>query len=33
VFNARAALEAVKGARTMSELATEYGVHSTMIHQ
>jgi transposase len=27
------ALEAVKGERTMSELAAEYGVHPTMIHQ
>ena len=27
------ALEAVKGERTVSELATDYGVHPTMIHQ
>jgi transposase len=32
-FNARVALEAVKGERTASELAAEYGVHPTMIHQ
>jgi len=32
-FKARVALEAVKGERTVSELATEYGVHPTMIHQ
>lgn len=32
-FRARVALEAVKGERTVSELATEYGVHPTMIHQ
>lgn len=32
-FNASVALEAVKGERTLSELATEYGVHPTMIHQ
>lgn len=32
-FKARVALEAVKGERTMSELAAEYGVHPTMIHQ
>ena len=32
-FNARVALEAVKGERTVSELATDYGVHPTMIHQ
>ena len=32
-FKARVALEAVKGARTVSELAAEYGVHPTMIHQ
>jgi transposase-like protein len=31
-FKARAALEAVKGDRTVSELAAEYGVHPTMIH-
>ena len=32
-FKARVALEAVKGERTVSELAVEYGVHPTMIHQ
>ena len=32
-FKARVALEAVKGERTVSELAGEYGVHPTMIHQ
>ena len=32
-FKARVALEAVKGERTVSELAAEYGVHPTMIYQ
>lgn len=32
-FMARVALEALKGDRTVSELAAEYGVHPTMIHQ
>ena len=32
-FKARVALEAVKGERTVSELAAESGVHSTMIQQ
>lgn len=32
-FKARVALEAMKGERTVSELAAEYGVHPTMIHQ
>lgn len=32
-FKGRVALEAVKGERTVSEMATEYGVHPTMIHQ
>lgn len=32
-FKARVALETVKGERTVSELAAEYGVHPTMIHQ
>ncbi len=32
-FKARVALEALKGERTISELAAEYGVHATMIHQ
>ena len=30
-FKARMALEAVKGERTVSELAAEYGVHPTTI--
>ena len=32
-FKARVALEAVKGERTVSDLAAEYGVRPTMIHQ
>ncbi|ODT58581.1 MULTISPECIES: transposase [Paracoccus] len=32
-FKARVALKAVKGERTVSELAAEYGVNPTMIHQ
>ena len=32
-FKARVALEAVKGERTVSELAAAYEVHPTMIHQ
>jgi transposase-like protein len=32
-FEARVAPEAVKGARTVSELAAEHGVHPTMIHR
>lgn len=32
-FKARVALEALKGERTVSELAAQYGVHPTMIHQ
>ncbi len=32
-FKARVALEAVKGERTVSELAAAHGVHPTMIHQ
>ncbi len=32
-FKARVALEAVKGERTVSELAAEYGIHPTMMHQ
>ncbi|SEO09930.1 transposase [Paracoccus alcaliphilus] len=31
-FKACVALEAVKGERTVSELAAEYGLHPTMIH-
>ena len=33
VFKARVALEALKGERTVSELAAVYSVHPTMIHQ
>jgi transposase-like protein len=32
-FKARVALEALKGERTVSELAMAYGVHPTMVHQ
>ena len=32
-FKARVALEALKCKRTVFELAAEYGVHPTMIHQ
>jgi transposase len=32
-FKARVALEALKGERTVSELAAAYQVHPTMIHQ
>lgn len=32
-FKVRVALEALKGERTVSELAAENGVHPTMIHQ
>ncbi|MFC0201928.1 transposase [Paracoccus rhizosphaerae] len=32
-FKACVALEALKGERTVPELAAEYGVHPTMIHQ
>lgn len=32
-FKARVALEALKGERTVSELATAYEVHPTMVHQ
>jgi transposase len=32
-FKARVALEAVRGERTVSDPAAEYGVHPTMIHQ
>jgi transposase-like protein len=30
-FKAKVALEALKGLKTMNELASEYGVHSTQI--
>ena len=32
-FKARVALEALKGERTVSELAAAYEAHPTMIHQ
>ena len=32
-FKARVALEALKGERTVSELAVAHGVHPTMVHQ
>ncbi len=32
-FKARVALDAIKGRKTINELATEYGVHSNQIGQ
>jgi transposase len=32
-FKTRVVMEAVKGERTVSELAAEYGVHPTMIQK
>ena len=32
-FKVKVALEAVKGEQTVSELASRFGVHPTMIHQ
>ena len=31
-FNTKVALEALKGERTATELANQFGVHPTMIH-
>lgn len=32
-FKAKIALEAIKGEKSISEIASQYGVHPTMIHQ
>ena len=32
-FKARVALEAIKGEQTVADLASQYGVHTTQIHQ
>ena len=32
-FKAKVALEAIKGLKTVNELSSEYGVHSTQINQ
>jgi transposase-like protein len=32
-FKAKVALEAIKGERTMNEIASEFGVHATQVNQ